>query len=147
MSTNRGPTFLDNIILLLIAGVPAAIMVPRCTETPGNPHPPANPRCQLQTIRGQIELYNVHNPAAPYDAMTDLATFWEPLLQDDYLLSAPGNWMQDNSSLVVGTPRAGAGWVWAEWPPSVPALAGQLTIFAIDEDGTLLSDPDTGNPY
>jgi type II secretory pathway pseudopilin PulG len=129
---------------MAIVGVLAAIIVPRIGSSRVTTDPVPRMRAQLPVIRSQLALYNVQNPATPYDDMTDLATFWNPLVKNGYLQTAPQNQMQDNSSVVVASPRKGAGWVWAKAPPGdmLP-----FTIYAIDEDGNFYSDPDTGRPW
>ena len=87
---------------------------------------------QLSAVRSQIHLYNVQNPETAFDATTPVGpAFWDPLVQNNYLQEVPRNWLQDNSPLVVASPRAGAGWVWAEWVEG-------FQIFAIDENGNFL---------
>jgi hypothetical protein len=102
----------------------------------------------LQTIRSRIELYNVQNPANWYDAATPLATFWDPLVQGGYLQTEPINPLTPNPRVndpraVAAAAAAGGAWVWAEDPANPP----WFTIYAIDQDGNLFSDPDTGRPY
>jgi hypothetical protein len=99
---------------------------------------------RVQTIRGQIELYNVQNPQTPYDETTPVGpTFWDPLVRGDYLPGPQMNEFQDNSSLVVSAPREGAGWVWAE---AVPGEPWTLNRYAVDEDGDLLDWDEDGRP-
>jgi hypothetical protein len=106
---------------------------------------PVNVPSQLRTIRSQIELYNDQNPATPYDETTPAGpAFWDRLVQKNYLQAAPENSLQGNSSVVVASPRAGAGWFWAE---AVPGDPWTLNIYVVDEDGDLYSAPDTGQPY
>jgi hypothetical protein len=109
----------------------------------------SNLRSQLQTIRSQIELYNVQNPASPYDAATPAdATFWDPLVQGNYLQTAPLNPLTDASTndptAVAAAPAAGGAWLWFE---SSAGDAWTLNVYAVDENGNLFADPDTGNPY
>ena len=77
------------------------------------------------------------NPATPSDALTPLGTFWDPLLQRNYIQSAPKNPMQNGSSSVGVAPAAGVGWAWYE------GVAGQtwsLGFYAVDVNGLLLAD-------
>ncbi|MHC4447697.1 MAG: hypothetical protein ACYSXF_07965 [Planctomycetota bacterium] len=97
---------------------------------------------QLQAIRSQIELYNVQHPQTPYLATTPVGpAFWDPLVRGNYLQAAPTNHLQKNSSLVVASPRAGAGWVWGEHP-----LLGRVDIMAIDANGNLSDSDKDGWP-
>ena len=50
--------------------------------------------------------------AHPHDATTAVATFWDALVDNDYLTQEPKNPMQDNSTTVAAAPAAGVGWVW-----------------------------------
>jgi hypothetical protein len=116
-----------------------------------------NLRSQLQTIRSQIELYNVQNPSDPYDADgapagfggPGLVNFWDALVQGEYLQAEPINPHTpfpggNNPTAVAAAAAANGAWVWAE---SNPGDRWTLNIYAIDEDGSLYSDPDTGQPY
>ncbi|MCZ6755394.1 MAG: hypothetical protein O7E49_08790 [Gemmatimonadetes bacterium] len=130
---------------MLIAGILAAIAVPRFEET-GHPDPPRSLPSLLLTIRAQIAIYNSQNPTSPYDATTPVGVaFWDPLVQNYYLQAAPGNVLQDNSTLVAASPKNGAGWVWAEGPPTA-GHAGTFTIYAIDQDGNLFDRDKDGRP-
>jgi type II secretory pathway pseudopilin PulG len=151
MPTTWGYTLAQALVLMAIVGVLVAIIVPRVrTRNSGCPGI-ANLRAQLQTIRSQMELYNVQNPANPYDdtvAAPGDETFWGPLLQGNYLQIAPINPLTDapanNPSAVNAAAAPGGAWVWAELTPGDP---WGLNIYAVDEDGNLYSDPDTGTPY
>jgi prepilin-type N-terminal cleavage/methylation domain-containing protein len=144
-------TLIEILIVVVILGILAAIVIPQFTDattTAGH----ANLRAQLQSIRSQIELYNVQNPGSPFDATVAApgdATFWDPLVQGDYLQSAPLNPMTpdpgtNNPTFVAAAPGVGGAWVWFE---SSPGDAWTLNLYAVDENGNLFSDPDTGNPY
>ena len=143
----RGKSFRVEIIItwMLIAGIIAAIAVPRFEET-SHPVRHVSVPDQLRTIRAQIAIYNSQNPTSPYDATTPVgAAFWDPLVQNYYLQAAPRNVLQDNSTLVAASPNKGAGWVWAEWPPT-PGHVGTFTIYAIDQDGNLFDGDNDGRP-
>ncbi len=127
---------------VVIVGILAAMMWPQFTDTGRGGGMGSNLLSTLQTIRSQIELYNVQNPETRYDAMTPVGpTFWDPLVQNDYLQMAPHNPFQNNSSLVVASPTEGAGWVWGEtsagrpWTLSVYAVDGNGNFFDWDKDG------------
>jgi type II secretory pathway pseudopilin PulG len=125
-----------------------AIVIPQFTDA-SQEAAASNLRSQLQTIRSQIELYNVQNPATPYDAATPLVTFWDPLVQGNYLQAEPINPLTatpavNDPSGVAAAPIAGGAWLWME---SSPGDTWTLNVYAVDELGGLFSDPDTGNPY
>ncbi|MHC4785568.1 MAG: type II secretion system protein [Planctomycetota bacterium] len=145
--TSRGSYVLGIIVLLVIVGVLAAFIVPQFTSF----HDEGGWRWgQLESIRSQMLLYNVQNPATPYDATTPVGpTFWDPLIRGGYLHVAPMNDFQNNSTIVGATPAMGTGWVWA--PRYDMVLADDefpyYVIYAVDENGNLYSHPDTGHPY
>jgi general secretion pathway protein G len=146
--TRRGFTLIEILIVVVILGILAAIVIPQFTDA-SQEAAASNLRSQLQTIRSQIELYNVQNPATPYDAATALATFWDPLVQGNYLQAEPINPLTANPAVndpsgVAAAPAAGGAWLWME---SSAGDAWTLNVYAVDENGALFSDPDTGNPY
>jgi general secretion pathway protein G len=110
-TTNRAFTLIEILIVVVILGILAAIVIPQFTDASDDAMQ-ASVRSQLQTLRSQIELYNVQNPANQYDATTAVATFWDDLVDNDYLTQEPKNPMQDNSTTVGAAAAAGLGWVW-----------------------------------
>ncbi|MHC4141520.1 MAG: type II secretion system protein [Planctomycetota bacterium] len=145
--TSRGFDLLDFSILLVIVGVLAAFIVPQFTGFHDDSQ--ALMGGQLQTIRSQILLYNVQNPATPYDETTPVGpAFWDPLIRGGYLQVAPINEFQNNSTIVGATPAMGTGWVWAPWYDMVLADDGlsYYLIFAVDENGNLWDSDEDGTP-
>ncbi len=142
--TRRAFTLIEILIVVVILGILAAIVIPQFTDA-SNEAMEASVRTQLQTIRSQIELYNVQNPATPYDdSVVPGATFWDALVQNDYLMTPPKNPLQNNATLVGGGPGAGTGWVWME------ATAGDqwtLNVYAVDLTDALFSDIVSGDPW
>ncbi len=112
--------------------------------------PESDVRSQLQIVRSQIKLYNVQNPATPYDETTPVGpAFWDRLLQGNYLRAEPINMLTPNPAVndpsgVAAAPAVGGAWLWMESSPGDPLT---LNMYAVDEDGNLYSDPDTGQPY
>ena len=150
MPTSRGYTLAQALVLMAIVGVLVAIIVPRFrTRNSGCPGIP-NLHAQLMTIRSQIELYNVQNPETPYDEITPVGpAFWDRLVQGNYLQSEPINPLTPNPAVndpsgVAASPAVGGAWLWMECSPGD---AWTLNLYAVDEDGNLYSDPDTGTPY
>ncbi len=135
--TRRAFTLIEILIVVVILGILAAIVIPQFTDASQDAMD-ASVRSTLQTIRSQIELYNIQNPATPYDAATIVdATFWDPLLQGNYLQTAPKNPMQNGTTSVGVAPAAGVGWAWYE------GVAGQtwsLGFYAVDVNGNLLTE-------
>ncbi len=141
--TRRAFTLIEILIVVVILGILAAIVIPQFTDA-SQEAMEASVRTQLQTIRSQIELYNVQNPATAYDAATAVLTFWDPLVQNDYLMTAPKNPLQNSSNTVAAGAAAGVGWVWME------ATAGDpwtLNVYAVDLAGGLFIDPVSGDPW
>ncbi len=141
--TRRAFTLIEILIVVVILGILAAIVLPQFTDA-SNEAMEASVRTQLQTIRSQIELYNVQNPATAYDAATPVAGFWDPLVQNDYLMTPPKNPLQNNATLVAAGPAAGTGWVWMEATAGSPWT---LNVYAVDIAGAMFLDPVSGDPW
>ena len=145
--TNRKPnafTLIEILIVVVILGILAAIVIPQFSDA-SEDAATSSTQSQLQTIRSQIELYRLQNLGAlPEDAagtMIDWAVLTDPALnpqQQRYLQQAPRNPLQNNSTLVAAAPAAGVGWVWDD---------ADEQIYAVDQDGAILTDPLTGNPF
>ncbi|MHC4141284.1 MAG: type II secretion system protein [Planctomycetota bacterium] len=148
--TRQAFTLIEILIVVVILGILAAIVIPQFTDASiAAMH--SSLRTELATIRSQIELYNVQNPANPYDATVAAPgdeTFWDPLVQGDYLQTAPLNPLTDkstnNPSAVNAAPAVGGAWLWFEASAGDPWT---LMVYAVDENGNLFTDPDTGKPY
>ncbi len=110
----HGFTLIEILIVVVILGILAAIVIPQFTDAAGEANR-ANVQSQLQTIRSQIELYNVQNPATPYAPGENLSSFWDKLVTNNYLQRAPKNPLMSgttNSTGVADSP--GSAWIWAE---------------------------------
>jgi general secretion pathway protein G len=152
----HGFTLIEILIVVVILGILAAIVIPQFTDA-SMEAASSNLRSQLQTIRSQIELFNVQNPGDPYEADgapdlgggPGLGTFFDALVQGNYLQAEPLNPLTPDPAVndptaVAAAAAVGGAWVWAE---STPGETWTLNLYAVDQDGNMFSDPDTGNPY
>src|SRR5262245_18059101 len=145
----RAFTLIEILIVVVILGILAAIVIPQFTDASQQANN-SSLQSQLQTIRGQIELFRVKNAGANpaslatgswSDLTTPVDANGDPL--PPYLHSEPKNPLQ-NSTTVDGSAAAGVGWVWAA------NAAGVMDIFAVDTDGTIYDYVDAGGntvPY
>ena len=85
-SIRRGFTLIEILIVVVILGILAAVVVPQFTNAADDANDAAV-RSQLQTLRGQIELYRAQNSDDP-----DLnGTGWVDMIEGDYLMNNPSN--------------------------------------------------------
>ena len=131
-NVKRAFTLIEILIVVVILGILAAIVIPQFTDASQDAMD-ANVRSQLQTIRSQIELYNVQRPDAvfgDYGPGTPLATFWDGLVNNDYLQQAPRNPLAPVAErTLVGNAPANVGWVW-----------DGADLFATDGAGALFAE-------
>ncbi len=146
---SRGFPLVEILIVVIATGIVAARIVPDFILDGTDPASEPNLLSHLQTIRSQIELYNVQNPETRYDATTPVGpAFWEPLIRGNYLQMAPENPLQGNSTLVGATPAMGTGWVWTPWADMVwlDDLSPVYEFQAVDESGNLYDGDQDGLP-
>ncbi len=82
----RGFTLIEILIVVVILGILAAIVVPQFTNA-SQEATASSIRSQLQTIRGQVELFRVRNAGALPTSFDDLIT--PPDGQAPYLSQTP----------------------------------------------------------
>jgi type II secretion system protein G len=125
---HRGFTLIEILIVVVILGILAAIVIPQFTNASQEATTSAI-RSQLQSIRGQVELYRVRNGGVLPTAMTDLMD--PPNGEAPYFTQepvAPANWtfvFGDNTNTAAVTET-----VYAEWAggPTLPPGIDQAMI-------------------
>ncbi|MCK4873670.1 MAG: type II secretion system protein [Phycisphaerales bacterium] len=126
---NQGFTLVEILIVVVILGILAAIVVPQFTNA-SQSATVASIESQLQTIRGQLELYRIQEAGHAYP---DLVTNqWADLTGNEYLQDDPVNPWTGTSTIAIAE-AAGVGWVWI-------AGTGTLTAAYFDEDTRTLGD-------
>ena len=91
----RAFTLIEILIVVVILGILAAIVIPQFTDA-SEEAMDSSVRSQLQTIRAQIELFQVQNP----NVALDNTNLWNYLVDGvagvggDYLQQAPRNPLQ-----------------------------------------------------
>ncbi|HWB20738.1 MAG TPA: prepilin-type N-terminal cleavage/methylation domain-containing protein, partial [Phycisphaerales bacterium] len=77
----RAFTLIEILIVVVILGILAAIVIPQFTDA-STQASNASVKSQLQTLRGQLELYRVQHQ----DQYPDLATNgWDDMVTENYL--------------------------------------------------------------
>jgi len=150
-----GFTLVEILIVVVILGILAAIVIPQFTSA-SETAKSSSLTAQLQTIRSQLELYQVqHNGDYP-----TLAQMWDNLTSTTdisgattgsdfgpYLQKAPTNPFENSSTLAAGAAdantgaAAGVGWVYIASTGTIKAVmpAAKATELGFVTDGT---DPD-----
>ena len=112
----RGFTLIEILIVVVILGILAAIVIPQFTDAADDAQLAAV-QSQIQTIRGQVELFNVQTGSYP----TFAGGVWTELTTANYLQGDPRNAMRNNATDIVagvvapGGASGGAatdGWYW-----------------------------------
>jgi general secretion pathway protein G len=137
----RAFTLIEILIVVVILGILAAIVIPQFTDASQQANN-SSVRSQLQTIRGQVELFRVNNNGADPGLDTDWADLITPPAgQAPYLQNPPRNpLMPAGSQNTVGdTPAA---WIWAT---SLNG-SGVMQVYANDGSGAVLDEDGDGNP-
>ncbi|MDP6692721.1 MAG: prepilin-type N-terminal cleavage/methylation domain-containing protein [Phycisphaerales bacterium] len=124
--TNRRNAFtlIEILIVVVILGILAAVVVPQFTNAADDANDAAV-RSQLQTLRGQIELFRAQQNAEP----DLLGTGWTDMIDNDYLMIAPTNPLSSSSTIAAAAAN-GVGWVWRD------KGNGTIGLYACDSDGT-----------
>jgi len=122
----RGFTLIEILIVVVILGILAAIVIPQFTDA-SQEASESSVRSQLQTLRSQIELFRVEDPAAA-SAWNPVNDGWTALIDGDYIQAAPKNPLQ-NSTTVAAAAAADVGWVWRD------KGNGTMMLYAVDSAG------------
>ena len=143
----RAFTLIEILIVVVILGILAAIVIPQFTDA-SQTAMESSLLTQLQTIRSQIELYNVQNPVTLFDPINPPAAGggvagqpWSQLVLNNYLQSPPKNPFTptaNDDTAVVTTAAAGGAWVWNNtngWGTTIYAVAVDGSELDVDEDG------------
>ena len=133
----RAFTLIEILIVVVILGILAAIVIPQFTDA-SEEAMESSLRSQLQTIRAQIELWNVQNPADAINYDDDspaLATFWAQLVDNNMLQAEPRNPFAPaaTATSVAGAAGLGVGWVWRDQDGAGPNT--QYDLYGVDADG------------
>ncbi len=106
----RAFTLIEILIVVVILGILAAIVIPQFSDASTQANN-ANVRSQLQTLRGQMELYKVQHSDVYPDLVAD---GWADLIAGDYIQQAPRNPLQPaaTASAVGAAAAANVGWIW-----------------------------------
>jgi type II secretion system protein G len=126
----RAFTLIEILIVVVILGILAAIVIPQFSDASTQANN-ANVHSQLQTLRGQLELYKVQH----VDTYPDLINNgWQDLVDGDYIQAAPRNPLS-NSTSIAAAAAAGVGWVWVTGVNSLGMPTGDL--YAVDASGAI----------
>ncbi len=139
----RAFTLIEILIVVVILGILAAIVIPQFTDA-SQEAMESSLLSQLQTIRSQIELYNVQNPVTLFDPLNPLVAGepWSALVNNNYLQSPPRNPFTPSATddtAVVAAPALAGAWVWSN------ANGWGTTIYAVDVAGAELDVDGDGN--
>lgn len=130
-SIRRGFTLIEILIVVIILGILAAIVIPQFTNA-SQEATESSIKTQLQTIRGQIELYRVKSGGTLPPAGTNnlpfegaVGTLTDPGdLDGDTIAEAP---------FMAKAPVAPKDFVWVYAPNAVPPAQ----VFSVDYIGTV----------
>jgi len=154
-----GFTLVEILIVVVILGILAAIVIPQFTSASESAKS-SSLVSQLQTIRSQLELYQVqHNGIYPVDTSSD--AFWDqmtkktdvhgdPIAVGDTTTPSFGPYLQQPStnpfeqSSDIGTgPGAGTGWVYDAETGAITGVVSTLTAAKVFPSGVPTNDVST----
>lgn len=150
-SLKAGFTLVEILIVVVILGILAAIVIPQFTSASETARG-SSLVSQLQTIRSQLELYQVqHN--GDYPTLAQLQAAWSVMVSKTtvagvlsatgdfgpYLQQPPNNPFEQ-SSTVAAVAAAGVGWVYDE---ATGAMLAVCTVAKAADLGLTANDVDT----
>ncbi len=132
----RAFTLVEILVVVVILGILAAVVIPQFTNARVETSV-STVKSQLQTIRGQIEVYKARHNSLPPLGTTGTEADWDPLVnppdENTYLMSAPYNPFTQSAG--IGTEEAtDIGWVWDD-------VNGVITAPYFDEIANTYSPP------
>lgn len=145
--SQQGFTLVEILIVVVILGILAAIVIPQFTSASESARA-SSLVSQLQTIRSQLELYQVQH-IGEYPTLAQLQADWDVMTsktQADgtidpdadfgpYLQKPPVNPFEDSGS-VAAAAAAGVGWVYDEDTGAITACidADKATEVGLDDN-------------
>lgn len=143
---NQGFTLVEILIVVVILGILAAIVIPQFTNASESAKA-SSLVSQMQTIRSQLELYQVqHN--GNYPTLAQLQASWGVMTSKTdvdgtinasgaygpYLQQAPKNPFTNSSTVVASGGAATDGWVYTE-------TTGAISAVGFDESTQTFTSP------
>lgn len=101
-------SLLEVLMVVTIVGVLAAVVVPQFTRASALATE-ASLRSQLQSIRTQVQMYQIRNGGRSPDLLNRQ---WGDLVSGNFITAAPGNPFHGDSTQIAARPAPGIGWVW-----------------------------------
>lgn len=119
-----GFTLIEILIVVVILGILAAIVIPQFSDASKDAGY-ASVRTQLQTVRGQIEVFRQKLLRDP----DMIGLQWQDLIENDYLTVGAMNPVNGQLG-IAAAPAAGIGWIWRD------SGTGSFQIYATNVDAT-----------
>jgi len=146
--TRRAFTLIEILIVVVILGILDAIVIPQFTNASEDAQN-NSVRSQLQTVRGQLELFLIQAPVradiaaadihtSGYPASVVAGTDWSDMTDNGYLQADPRNPVRANAiGIATGVVAAGGasggaagdGWYWN---------TNENRLYAIDSNGNII---------
>jgi len=132
----RAFTLIEILVVVVILGILAAVVIPQFTNARVDASV-STVKSQLQTVRGQIEVYKARHSALPPFGTNGAASDWDPLVnppdEDIYLQAAPYNPFTGSAG-IGDAESTDIGWVW-------DAVSGVIVAPYFDEISNTYNPP------